>query len=152
MLLAGARNCEAAVYAHLALGQLRLDGRPCLGLSSIREQVHDDSTLADGLVHLEQVCPRDPAILHCFLPRRAILSYTDDDIETVIAEIETLTVTLRAITDQSEGVILKIFLSNLSIVLSCGEEVVQGSLPGASLSASPLSRTPAPCVQRSRQF
>lgn len=112
------------MYAHLALGQLRLDGRPCLGLSSIREQVHDDSTLANGLVHLEQVCSRDPAILHCFLPRRAILSYTDNDIETIVAEIETLTVTLRAITDQSESVILKIFLSNLSIMLSCGEEVV----------------------------
>jgi hypothetical protein len=150
VLLAGARDLEPAVCAHLALGQLRLDGWPCLGLSSIRKQVHDDSTLANGLVHLEQVCSRDPAVLHSFLPRRAVLSHTDDDIEAVIAEIETLTVTLRAITDQSEGVILKIFLSNLSI----GALVRRGSCElrltrSFSLGQSSLSNTCSLCPAKS---
>ena len=54
--------------AHLSLGQLRLDSRPSLTLSGVTEQVHDDSTLGDSLIDLEQVLARDPAILLCFFP------------------------------------------------------------------------------------
>jgi hypothetical protein len=78
---------DTALDAHLALCQLRLDCWPCLGLGGIRQQVHDNGTLADSFVHLEQVCSWYPAILLSFLPRCAILSYTDDDIETVVAEV-----------------------------------------------------------------
>lgn len=139
------------VYAYLAFGQLRLNGGPCLGLGSIGEQVHDDGTLGNGFVHLEQICAWHPTILHSFLPRCAILSHTDDDIETVVAEIETLAVTLRAVADQGEGVILEVFLPTLSTVLSCEEGCIHRSLPGASLWANPLSRTPAPCAQQSQR-
>ena len=67
-------------YAYLALGQLRLDRRPCLALGGITEQVHDDCTLGDGLVDLEEVGPWNPAVLLRFLPRCTILSHADDDI------------------------------------------------------------------------
>jgi len=54
--------------SYLALGQLRLDGRPGLTLSSITEQVHDNGTLGDSLINIEQVCAWNPTILLCFFP------------------------------------------------------------------------------------
>lgn len=95
---------------YLSLGELRLDGRPCLGLSSIGEEVHDDGTLRDGLVDFEQVGAGNPAILLCLFPRGAILAHANDDIQTVVAEVETLTMTLGAVADEGEGVVLEIFL------------------------------------------
>lgn len=84
----------------LSLGELRLDGRPGLRLGSVREQVHDDGTLRNGLINLEQVCTWDPAILLCFFPRCAILSHTNDHVQAIVSEVEALTVTLRAIADK----------------------------------------------------
>lgn len=98
-------------HAYLSLSQLWLDGGPGLALSSITEQVHDDGTLGDGLIDLEQVLAGYPAILYCFFPRGTVLSDTNDDIEAVVSEIQTLTVTLRSIADQCEGVILEVFLN-----------------------------------------
>jgi hypothetical protein len=57
---------ECSIY--LALCDLGLDLRPCLGLGSIGEQVHDDGRLANGLVDIEQVLSGDPAILLGLLP------------------------------------------------------------------------------------
>jgi hypothetical protein len=139
------------LISYLALGELRLDGWPCLTLCSIREQIHDDGTLADGLVHLEQVCAWDPAVLLCLLPRLPVLSYTDDDVETIVAEIETLTVTLRAIADQSERVVLEVFLPDVLVSIGLVRRSTTAlSLPGASPWANLLSRTLAPCGRQSR--
>jgi hypothetical protein len=138
------------LLSYLALGQLWLDGWPCLTLGGIREQIHDDGTLADSLVHLEQVCARDPAILLCILPRLPVLSYTDDDVETVVAEVKTLTMTLRAIADQCERVVLEIFLRSFVSIGLVRRSITALSVPGASPLASLLSRTLAPCGRRSR--
>jgi hypothetical protein len=59
---------------------------------------------------VEEVGSRDPAILDCFLPRSAILPHADYDVQAVVAEIETLAVTLRAVADESEGVIFEVVL------------------------------------------
>lgn len=101
---------EVGVQAYLSLGQLGLDGRPSLTLGSITEQVHDDGALGDGLVDFEQILAGNPAILYSFFPRDTVLSDTNDDIETVVTEVETLTVTLRAIANQGESVILEVLL------------------------------------------
>ena len=45
-----------------------------------------------------------------FLPRGTIFSHTNDDVQAVVAEVETLAVTLRAITDESEGIVLEVVL------------------------------------------
>ena len=97
------------IPAYLAL-ELGLDGGPCLGLSGIGEEVHDNGGLANGLVDIEQVLARNPAILHGVLPRGTVLSYTDDDVEAVVTEVETLAVTLRAVADEGEGVVLEVLL------------------------------------------
>lgn len=91
----------------LALGDLGLEGGPGLGLGSIGEQVHDDGTAGDGLVDLEQVLALNPAILKGVLPRLTVLSDTDDDVQAVVTEVETLTVTLRTVADEGEGVVLE---------------------------------------------
>jgi hypothetical protein len=67
-------------YPNLSLGQLGLDGGPSLALGSIAEQVHDNGASRDGLVDLEQVLARDPAVLHGIFPRLAGLPDANDDV------------------------------------------------------------------------
>ena len=83
---------------------------PGLALRGVREQVHDNGTALDGLVDVEEVLAGDPAILLSLLPRSAVLADTDDHVEAVVAEVETLAVALGAVADQSKGVILEEFL------------------------------------------
>lgn len=94
---------------HLAL-ELGLDLGPGLGLGGVGEQVHDNGRLANGLVNVEQVLAGDPAILLGVLPRGTALSYTDDDVEAVVAEVETLAVALGAVADEGKGVVLEVLL------------------------------------------
>lgn len=82
---------------HLALCDLGLDRGPGLGLSCVAEKIHDDSTLGDGLVDLEEILAGDPAVMLGVLPGLAVLSNTNDDVEAVVAEVEALTVALRTI-------------------------------------------------------
>lgn len=91
---------------------------PCLALSSITEQVHDDGSLVDGLVDIEEVLAGDPAILLCFFPAGTALSHTDDDIEAVVAEVEALSVTLGAVADEGKSVVLEVFLLGKRWVLA----------------------------------
>ena len=81
---------------------------PGLGLGGVGEEVHDDGGLANGLVNLEQVLAGDPAILKSLLPGLAALSDTDDDVQAVVTEVETLTVTLGTVADKGEGVVLEV--------------------------------------------
>jgi hypothetical protein len=53
---------------YLSLGDLGLDCWPGLTLSSITEQVHDDGTLGDSLINIEEVLSWDPAILLSIFP------------------------------------------------------------------------------------
>ena len=80
--------------AHLPLGQLGLDGRPGLALCSIAKQVHDYGAPGNRVVDFEKVCAGDPAVLHGLFPRSPILANTDNHIQSVIAEVETLAMTL----------------------------------------------------------
>ena len=95
---------------NLAFDELRLDGRPRLTLCGVTEQVHDNRALADGLVDLEKVLAWDPAVLLGVLPGLSVLSHTDDDIEAVVAEVETLTVALGAVANECESVIFEVVL------------------------------------------
>ena len=104
----GIRSVGACTY--LALGEQGLDRGPGLGLGSIGEEVHDDGTLVDGLIDLEEVLARDPAVLDSILPRLSVLADTNDDVEAIVTEVETLTVTLRSVANEGEGVVLEVFL------------------------------------------
>lgn len=98
----------------LALGDEGLQGGPGLGLSGVGEQVHDDGTLLDGLGDIEQVLAGNPAVLDGLLPGSTILADTDNDVQTLVTEVETLTVTLGAVADQGKGVVLEVLLELLT--------------------------------------
>lgn len=83
---------------------------PGLTLSSVREQVHDDSTAGNGLVHLEQVGAWYPAVLDGLPPRLTIFPHTNDNVEAVVAEVKTLAVTLRSVSDEGKSVVLEVVL------------------------------------------
>lgn len=92
----------------LALGDERSDLRPGLGLSSVREQVHDDGTPVDGLWDVEEGLSWNPSILLSLLPGLTALSDTDDDFNTVVSGVEGLTVTLGAVADHGKSVIFEV--------------------------------------------
>jgi hypothetical protein len=92
----------------LSLGEERLNLGPGLRLGSIGEKVHDDGTLVNGSLDIEQVLSGNPSILDGLLPGSTILTDTNDDIEAVVTEVETLTVTLGAVADKGEGVVLEV--------------------------------------------
>lgn len=104
--------------SYLALDELGLDGGPSLGLGSIGEEVHDNGTSADGLIDLEEVLASNPAILLSILPGLAVLSDTNNDVEAVVTEVKTLTVTLRAVANEGQGVVLEVFLRWKLVLMS----------------------------------
>lgn len=93
---------------YLALSEQWLDPIPCSALCRVAQEIHDNGTLLNGLIDLEQVLARNPAILLCLLPARTIFPHANDDVEAVVAEIETLAMSLRAVADQSERVVLEV--------------------------------------------
>jgi hypothetical protein len=101
---------EKIFKTYLALGDLGLQGGPGLALGSITKQVHDNSTPRDGLINLEEVLARHPAILLGVLPRLAVLPHADDDIEAIVTHVEGLGMALRAVADDGHSVILEVFL------------------------------------------
>ncbi len=95
---------------YLALGEHGLDVRPCGALRGITEQVHDDGTLLDRLIHLEEILAWHPAILLRLFPALSVLAHTNDHVETVVAQVQALAVALRAVADEREGVVLEVVL------------------------------------------
>lgn len=86
---------------------------PGLGLGGIGKEVHDDGTAGDGLIDIEEVLAGNPAILDGVLPGLAVLADTDDDVKAVVTEVETLAMTLRAVADESESVVLEVVLQKM---------------------------------------
>ena len=97
---------------YLALGEHGLDARPGLLLGGVTEEVHDNRTLLHGLVNLEKVDAGLPAILDSLLPAGTVFPDTNNDVEAVVAEVEALAVTLGAVADEGEGVVLKVLLED----------------------------------------
>lgn len=92
----------------LALGDKRGNLAPSLRLGSIGEKVHDDGTLVDGLRDVEESLSGNPTVLLSLFPRLTALSHTDNDLEAVVTGVEGLTVTLGAIANHGESVILEV--------------------------------------------
>lgn len=51
-----------------------------------------------------------PTVLNGLLPALAVFADTDNDVEAVVTGVETLSVALRAVADQGEGVIFEVIL------------------------------------------
>jgi hypothetical protein len=92
----------------LALGDQGSELRPCLGLSGVGKQVHDDGTLVDGLFDTEQGLSGNPTVFLGLLPGFTAFTDTDNDLEAVVSGVEGLTVTLGTVTDHGQGVVLEV--------------------------------------------
>lgn len=51
-----------------------------------------------------------PTIGNCLLPARAVFTDTDDNVQAIVTCIQTLAVTLRAVADEGEGIVLEVLL------------------------------------------
>src|SRR5580765_8858749 len=72
-------------------------------LRSIGDEQNNDGSAPDSFINVEECFSRHPAIFES-----AVLgALTDDDIETVIAQVQRLCVALNAIADDSNGFILE---------------------------------------------
>ena len=95
---------------YLPLHQLRLNSRPRLTLRGITQQIHNNRSSLNRLVDIKEVRARHPTVLLGFFPAGAVLSHADDDVEAVVAEVETLAVALGAVADEGESVVLEVIL------------------------------------------
>ena len=77
-------------------------------MSRVAEQVHDNRALLYGSIHVEEVGAFYPSVLLSLLPARTVFPYANNNVQTIVAKIESLTVTLRAVADQSKRVILEV--------------------------------------------
>lgn len=129
----------------LARSQQRLHLRPDLLLVGIRKQVHDNSTLLDGVQHREQVLARNPAFLNSLL-ESTTLTLTNNDIDAIVAQVQGLTTTLRSVTKHSNRVVLerlqKLLAGNIrSLVYGFFDATKVQRLVAANLSRNSLLKT-----------
>jgi hypothetical protein len=101
--------------ARLFLGQQRFDSWPSLTLGGVAKQVHDNSPSLDGFIDFKEIRSRNPSILLSFFPRGTILPHANDDVEPVVTQIETLAVTLGAVTDERKSIILEVLLKQYEL-------------------------------------
>ena len=90
--------------------QIRLDSRPYRHYCCVRQQAHYDSTFLASFFNAEQSFARNPAVCYCFIICFS-RTLTNDNIETVITQVQCLTGTLYTITDYSDCFIFQYFTS-----------------------------------------
>ena len=81
---------------------------PACNLTGIRKQHADDSTFFSSFLDREQSLTRNPTILQTLLVGLT-LTLSDDDVETIIAKVTSLTRTLDTITDNCDSFVLQYF-------------------------------------------
>ena len=64
--------------------------------------------MLDRFIDFKKIRAGDPAILLGFLPGCAVLAHADNNIKPVVAKIEALTMTLRAVANECKGVVLEV--------------------------------------------
>ena len=92
----------------LARGQVLLHGGPDRDLGRIGDQELDDGAFLAGLLDLEEVHARDPAVGDGLVIRLA-LALADDDVEAVVFQVQGLSGALDAVADDGDGFVLQDF-------------------------------------------
>ena len=114
-------DCEAvAVVQRLAGLQILLDGGPLLHLTSVRKQHAEDSTLLSSLLDREECLARYPTVSNGLVIGLA-LTLANDDVETIVAQVASLSRTLHTITDDGNNLILQYFTCFLKRELLAGD-------------------------------
>ena len=96
------------IVESLTLCEILFDGRPSLDLSCIREEHTDDGTLFCGLFDREECFARHPSVSHG-LVIGFTLTLSHDNVESVVAQVTSLTRSLNTITDNSYSFVFQYF-------------------------------------------
>lgn len=81
----------------LVFGEILAQPWPRLALCSVAEQIHEDTSLCSRFFNCEQILAGNPAVCHSFLPRLTVFADTNNDIHTIVTQIETLSVALTSV-------------------------------------------------------
>ena len=90
----------------LAGCEVLLDDRPASYLGGIRQENLDDGRTLAGLFDAEEGLTRYPSVCHCLVVSLAG-TLADDDIETIVTQVERLAGALYAVTDDGDGLVLQ---------------------------------------------
>ena len=96
------------IIESLAWSQIFLDLWPSLNLSCIREKHADDCTLLSCLLDREEGLAGNPSVGLGLLVGLAF-TLTNDNVESIVAQVACLTRTLDTITDDGDCFILQYF-------------------------------------------
>ena len=100
--------------------QILLDSGPYLNLTSITQQHAKDSTLLGSLLDREEGFTGNPTIGYSFLVGLA-LTLSNDYVETIVAQVTSLTRSLNTVTDYCDYFILQYFTCFLKRELFAGD-------------------------------
>lgn len=94
------------------------------GVVVYREKIHDNCSLFNGFFDFKEILAWHPTIFLRLFPRCSILANTNNDIQTIIPCIQTLSMStsaisctsipLRSISDKRKCIVLEIFLLSIS--------------------------------------
>ena len=103
----------------LACAQVLLQGGPYAHYGRIGEQAHNDACLVGSLLDGEQGFTGNPTVGNSLLIGLT-LTLANDNVETVVAEVASLTRALNAIADNGDGLVLQDFTCFLKRKLLAG--------------------------------
>ena len=107
----------------LPRGQMLLHRGPDGDLGRIGNQELDDGALLAGLLDLEEVHARDPAVRDGLVIRLA-LALADDDVEAVVFQVQGLSGALDAVADDGDGFVLQDFACFFEGELFAGHDIL----------------------------
>ena len=104
----------------LTRSKVFFDGRPNLNLTSIRKQHADDCTLFCSLFNREESLTWYPSVSNGLFVGLS-LTLSNNNVETIVTQVASLTRTLDTITDHGDGFVLQYFTCFLKRELFAGD-------------------------------
>mmetsp|Transcript_9504 Transcript_9504/g.18011 ORF Transcript_9504/g.18011 Transcript_9504/m.18011 type:complete len:392 (+) Transcript_9504:99-1274(+) len=98
--------------------EVGLDCGPHLFLASVGQEVHADVRLGYSSTNVEKGLSRNKTIINGTLPAGSAFSVTNDDVNTLIPSVESLTTALSTIADHAKGLPFEHFLKLLGWVVA----------------------------------
>src|SRR6202011_977292 len=74
------------------------------------EEIHDNCPLFNGFFNVKEILSWNPSIFLGLFPGRSILTNPNNDIQSIIPGIQSLSMTLRSVSNKRKRIILEIFL------------------------------------------
>ncbi len=108
----------------LARCEVLFDGGPYGDLPGVGEQILDDRGALGGLFDFEERFARHPAVGDGLVPAFRALALADDDVESVVAQVQRLAGALHAVADDGDGFVFEDFEGFLQGEFLAGYDVL----------------------------